>query len=155
MEVVQFKMESVIGPLYLVATDKCLRGIFWKKQNIPYGKNKIIVQAESELEEYFQGRRREFPVPLEPLGTEFQMRVWKKLQAIPYGKTISYKELACEVQNSKASRAVGTANGRNPLSIVIPCHRVISSDGTLGGYAGGLPIKEHLLSLESDRKSKP
>lgn len=155
MELVQFKMESVIGALYLVASDKTLRGIFWKKQNVPNGKNKIIVQAEEELEEYFQGKRRDFTVPLEPIGTAFQMRVWKKLQAIPYGKTISYKELACEVENSKASRAVGTANGRNPLSIMIPCHRVIASDGTLGGYAGGLPIKEHLLRLESEGKSKP
>ncbi|MFS4457944.1 methylated-DNA--[protein]-cysteine S-methyltransferase [Bdellovibrio sp. HCB2-146] len=154
MELVQFKMESVIGPLYLVASDKKLRGIFWKKQNVPNGKNKIIEWAEAELNEYFQGSRYHFTVPLEPIGTEFQMRVWKKLQAIPYGKTISYKELACEVENSKASRAVGTANGRNPLSIMIPCHRVISSDGTLGGYAGGLPIKQHLLRLESEVKSK-
>ena len=90
-----------------------------------------------------------FTVPLAPQGTEFQMKVWSELRKIPFGKTISYRELARKVQNEKACRAVGTANGKNPLSIVVPCHRVIAADGSLGGYSGGLEMKRALLSLES------
>ena len=102
----------------------------------------------SQLEDYFAGRRREFDLPLAPAGTPFQQRVWRALLDIPYGETISYGELASRIGNKAASRAVGLANGSNPISIVIPCHRVIGANGKLTGYGGGLPIKQQLLALE-------
>jgi methylated-DNA-[protein]-cysteine S-methyltransferase len=108
----------------------------------------IIRETCRQLDEYFAGKRKEFNLPLSPQGTAFQQRVWKQLQQIPYGKTISYAQLAQAVNNPKACRAVGSANGKNPLSIVIPCHRVIASDGGLGGYASGLEAKKQLLDLE-------
>jgi methylated-DNA-[protein]-cysteine S-methyltransferase len=107
-----------------------------------------VGEAARQLREYFAGRRAEFDLPLAPEGTAFQRTVWRQLQAIPYGETISYGELARRVGNPKASRAVGSANGANPLPIVIPCHRVIAGDGTLGGFGGGLPTKQMLLALE-------
>jgi methylated-DNA-[protein]-cysteine S-methyltransferase len=102
----------------------------------------------SQLEEYFKGTRREFELPLAPDGTPFQQRVWQALLDIPYGETISYGELAARIGQRSASRAVGLANGSNPIPIVIPCHRVIGSNGKLTGYGGGLAIKERLLALE-------
>ena len=107
-----------------------------------------VGEAVRQLREYFAGERTDFDLPLAPHGTEFQRSVWRHLQGIPYGATISYGELARRVGNSKASRAVGSANGKNPLPIVIPCHRVIAGDGTLGGFGGGLPMKQALLALE-------
>ena len=104
--------------------------------------------AVEQLRAYFAGELREFTLPLAPLGTAFQLQVWKELTRIPYGETISYGELADRVGNPKASRAVGLANGCNPIAIVVPCHRVIGASGKLTGYGGGLPIKEHLLALE-------
>ncbi len=105
-------------------------------------------QAKRQLAEYFDGSRRDFDLPLSPDGTAFQCRVWEELRRIPYGETISYGELARRIGRPTASRAVGAANGKNPLAIVVPCHRVIGADGTLTGYGGGLPIKETLLALE-------
>lgn len=102
----------------------------------------------NQLNEYFDGTRKKFNVPLDVEGTEFQKRVWKELQKIPYGKTISYKTLSEKLGDVKAVRAVGKANGQNPIAIIIPCHRVIGADGKLTGYAGGLDIKEKLLHLE-------
>ena len=107
-----------------------------------------VGEAIRQLREYFAGKRTGFDLPLAPRGTEFQRSVWRQLQEIPYGETISYGELARRVGNPKASRAVGSANGANPLPIVIPCHRVIAGDGTLGGFGGGLPTKQTLLALE-------
>ncbi len=107
-----------------------------------------VAEAVRQLREYFAGTRTGFDLPLAPQGTEFQRSVWRQLQEIPYGATISYGELARRVGNPKASRAVGSANGKNPLPIVIPCHRVIAGDGTLGGFGGGLPMKQTLLALE-------
>jgi methylated-DNA-[protein]-cysteine S-methyltransferase len=107
-----------------------------------------VGEAARQLREYFAGKRSEFDLPLAPEGTAFQRSVWRQLQEIPYGETISYGELARRVGNPKASRAVGSANGANPLPIVIPCHRVIAGDGTLGGFGGGLPTKQTLLALE-------
>jgi methylated-DNA-[protein]-cysteine S-methyltransferase len=101
-----------------------------------------------QLREYFAGKRAAFDLPLAPEGTAFQRSVWRQLQEIPYGETISYGELARRVGNPKASRAVGSANGANPVPIVIPCHRVIAGDGTLGGFGGGLLTKQTLLTLE-------
>ena len=104
--------------------------------------------AKRQLLEYFDGTRRDFDLPLAPHGTAFQCRVWEELGRISYGETISYGELARRIGSPTASRAVGAANGRNPLAIVVPCHRVIGADGTLTGYGGGLPVKQALLSLE-------
>jgi methylated-DNA-[protein]-cysteine S-methyltransferase len=108
-----------------------------------------VGEAIRQLREYFAGRRNEFELPLAPEGTEFQRTVWNRLREIPYGETISYGELAKRVGNPKASRAVGAANGQNPIPIVIPCHRVIGSNGKLTGFGGGLPVKEALLALEA------
>lgn len=105
--------------------------------------------AVKQLREYFAGKRADFDLPLAPVGTEFQRTVWRNLQDIPYGETISYGELAKRVGNPKASRAVGAANGQNPIPIVIPCHRVIGANGKLTGFGGGLPTKEALLALET------
>jgi methylated-DNA-[protein]-cysteine S-methyltransferase len=104
--------------------------------------------AITQLEQYFAGKRRAFDLPLAPRGTDFQRRVWRLLTEIPYGKTISYGELARRIGKPSASRAVGLANGANPLPIVVPCHRVIGADGSLTGFGGGLPIKRKLLALE-------
>jgi methylated-DNA-[protein]-cysteine S-methyltransferase len=109
-----------------------------------------VGEAARQLREYFAGKRTGFDLPLAPRGTEFQRSVWRRLQEIPYGETISYGELARRVENPKASRAVGSANGANPLPIVIPCHRVIAGDGKLGGFGGGLPTKQALLGLEQE-----
>ncbi len=115
----------------------------------------LIAQLEAQLAEYFAGQRREFTVPLAPRGTPWQRRVWEALLHIPYGKTRSYGEVARLAGNPKAARAVGLANNRNPIAILIPCHRVIGADGSLTGYAGGLPIKERLLALEGSAQNRP
>lgn len=111
-------------------------------------KTEIIDRAAKQLEEYFDGQRREFDVPLSVEGTEFQKSVWDALMQIPYGETRSYKDIAVVVGNPKASRAVGMANNRNKIIIIIPCHRVIGADGSLVGYGGGLDIKKKLLEIE-------
>lgn len=109
----------------------------------------LLIEALVQIDEYAQEQRQNFDLPLDlSLGTEFQQQVWQALQQIEYGKTISYAELACRVGNPKAYRAVANANGNNPFSLIIPCHRVIASDGTLGGYTGGLDKKQYLLALE-------
>ena len=109
--------------------------------------------AVAQLGEYFAGERRGFDLPLAPRGTQFQRRVWRALTEIPYGKTISYGELARRIDKPSASRAVGLANGANPLPIIVPCHRVIGADGSLTGFGGGLPIKRKLLALEGAERS--
>jgi methylated-DNA-[protein]-cysteine S-methyltransferase len=149
------RVESPVGPLLLVADDAGLRKIYFEegrdrirpdsswKQDAAYFKATI-----SQLRSYFSGKLKQFELPLAPEGTPFQLTVWQNLCEIPYGATISYGELADRLGNPKASRAVGLANGSNPIPIVIPCHRVIGSNGKLTGYGGGLPIKEKLLALE-------
>lgn len=107
-----------------------------------------LQEAKRQLGEYFDGTRQDFDLPLRAGGTEFQRRVWNELRRIPFGETISYGELAARIGKPTASRAVGAANGRNPLPVVVPCHRVIGHDGKLGGYGGGLPTKQRLLDLE-------
>ena len=111
-------------------------------------------EAKRQLLQYFEGERRDFDLPLSPAGTAFQRRVWDELRRIPYGETVSYGELAQRIGRPTASRAVGAANGRNPLAIVVPCHRVIGADGTLVGYGGGLPVKESLLAHERDGRGE-
>ena len=112
--------------------------------------NDMTRWAVTELEEYVQGKRKAFTVPCVPKGTDFQKRVWEALIQIPYGETRTYKEIAAAAGNPKASRAVGMANNRNPIPIIIPCHRVIGTNGILTGYAGGLKVKEYLLKLERE-----
>lgn len=116
---------------------------------------KALAFLKRQLESYFAGTLRDFNIPMEPEGTEFQMRVWKELQRIPYGVTISYLELAKRLGDEKCIRAAARANGANPISILIPCHRVIGSDGSLTGYGGGLDMKEHLLKLEGVLHAQP
>ena len=153
MDKFQMMMDSRIGPLYLVATEMHLTGVFWEKQNIPLIQNHnsaaaILNNTVIQLTEYLDGKRKQFDLPLAASGTPFQMSVWRELAKIPYGTTYSYKKLAATLNNEKACRAVGTANGCNPLSIIVPCHRVIAADGKLGGFAGGLEVKRKLLELE-------
>lgn len=153
----EVRFDSQIGPLYVRANKRGVTGILWQQKaeqlfsrddesievvNI----NKAIVQ----LEEYFMRERKVFDVPMDLQGTTFQKQVWKALLKIPYGETCSYSVIASEINNQKAVRAVGAANGKNPISIIIPCHRVVGKNGTLTGYAGGLSIKEKLLSLEKN-----
>jgi len=148
--------ETAIGTLLIAGdADAVLRIAFPRRGNAvkpepgwQESSRGPVGQAVQQLREYFAGKRRGFDLPLAPKGTQFQRSVWRQLQGIPYGETISYGELARRVGNPKASRAVGSANGANPLPIVIPCHRVIAGDGTLGGFGGGLPTKQTLLKLE-------
>jgi methylated-DNA-[protein]-cysteine S-methyltransferase len=114
----------------------------------------LIKEAAKQLNEYLEGTRKDFTVKLNPKGTEFQRKVWDALQAIPYGETRSYKQIAEVVGNAKASRAIGMANHNNPIMCIIPCHRVIGANGSLVGYAGGLSVKEWLLNLEKQKERK-
>ncbi len=140
---------SPLGPLTIYEErDALVRLSFSSSVEGNEGKSPLLLQAKSQLLEYFNGKRTRFNLPLEPLGTPFQRCVWQALTTIPHGETRSYGEIASQVGNPKASRAVGMANNRNPLPILIPCHRVIGSDGKLVGYAGGLERKVALLQLE-------
>ena len=149
---------SPIGPLTLMASDGYLTHLVMEDQAhataTPPGCRRDdawFADVRGQLDEYFAGTRTAFDVPLRLEGTEFQRAVWAQLCAIPYGSTISYGELARRVGNPKASRAVGLANGRNPVAVIVPCHRVIAGDGSLGGYGGGLDRKTALLDLERTR----
>lgn len=141
-------IDSPVGPLSLAADDQGLRRVAFGPG--PDSQTSTILhETVRQLRAYFAGELREFSLPLSPQGTAFQTRVWRELCKIPYGQTISYGELARRIGNPKASRAVGLANGQNPIAIVIPCHRVIGANGKLTGYGGGLAIKERLLALEA------
>ncbi|MBF6023852.1 methylated-DNA--[protein]-cysteine S-methyltransferase [Lysobacter niastensis] len=150
------RIDSPVGPLLLAAADDGLRLIEFHEPRhpIPPGKDwregdhDLLRAVQAQLDEYFAGKRRDFDLPLAPQGTAFQCEVWRTLASIPYGETISYAELATRVGRPSAMRAVGAANGRNPLPIVLPCHRVIGSNGNLTGFGGGLPTKRFLLTLE-------
>lgn len=149
-------LHSPVGPLRLVADDAGLRRIDFPDPRHPApadengeeGDDAVLAATRSQLGAYFAGKRRMFDLPLAPRGTDFQCDVWRALQAIPYGATISYRDLAERIGKPSAMRAVGAANGRNPLPIVVPCHRVIGADGSLTGFGGGLPTKRFLLQLE-------
>jgi methylated-DNA-[protein]-cysteine S-methyltransferase len=149
--------DSPIGPLLIAGDAEALRCILFPKNGKAAKPERgwiesssgPVAQAVTQLREYFAGRRTDFDLPLAVEGTPFQRTVWRALQEIPYGETISYGELARRVGNPKASRAAGSANGRNRIPIVIPCHRVIAAGGKLGGFGGGLPVKQALLALES------
>jgi len=150
-------MPSPVGRLRLILSDAALVGIWFEHgrdaargdPSLVAGRSGLLDRARSQLEEYFAGSRRQFELPLEPRGTEFQRRVWKQLLTIGYGETTTYGALARDLGDAQASRAVGLANGSNPIPIVIPCHRVIGADGSLTGFGGGLPIKRALLDLEN------
>jgi methylated-DNA-[protein]-cysteine S-methyltransferase len=153
-------MDSPIGRLFLARDDRALRVLWFS------GGRHVVTPAPGwietpaafaadmgQLREYFAGRRRTFELDVEPRGTPFQQRVWQALLDIPYGETISYGELARRIGDVKAVRAVGLANGANPISIIVPCHRVIGANGTLTGYGGGLPTKRALLDLEQGQRA--
>jgi methylated-DNA-[protein]-cysteine S-methyltransferase len=156
-------MPTIIGKLKLVASDKGLAAILWendKPSRVRLGvltedkNHPILLQAERELAEYLDGKRKDFSVKLDPVGTPFQSKVWEALEKIPFGETRSYGQIAKQIGNIKAVRAVGAAIGRNPVSVVVPCHRVIGASGDLTGFAGGLKIKEQLLTLEGAGNGK-
>ena len=143
----KYQFENI--SLYLVATETHLINIqFTQPQKALLQTTELLSMATIQLDEYFQGKRTTFSLPFKLTGTPFQLAVWKELQNIPYGKTTSYKEIAQKINKPKAYRAVGMANNKNPLPIIIPCHRVIGSNGKLIGYAGGLKLKNYLLELE-------
>ena len=149
------RIDSPVGPLMLAADEAGLRHIEFRDNRHPAdrsdwhgGDSEVLQATEAQLGEYFAGQRRTFDLPLAPRGTDFQWQVWRALAQIAYGETISYAQLAQRLGNPNGTRAVGAANGRNPLPIVLPCHRVIGADGGLTGFGGGLPTKELLLRLE-------
>jgi len=150
-------MQSPVGRLTLVASDSGLAAILWENDNprrVPVNlvaedpDHPVLIETEKQLREYFAGQRQVFSVPLDFGGTEFQNQVWQALLSIPFGETRTYTEIARQIGKPAAVRAVGAANGRNPISIIAPCHRVLGSTGNLTGFAGGLQAKAHLLALE-------
>lgn len=145
-------MDSPIGFLTLTGTSGALTSICFGNMGYAFNPSELLLQVVSQLREYFDGKRQSFDVPMEPVGTEFQKKVWVALGEIPYGETRSYGEIARAVDSPRAARAVGLANNKNPIPILIPCHRVIGSDGTMVGYGGGLDTKKFLLELEQKYK---
>jgi methylated-DNA-[protein]-cysteine S-methyltransferase len=160
-------LPTPIGPLTLVASASGLRAVLWSVDDAtrvpgvaldempslsdeapPRSDVAIMDQAAEELDEYFEGARRSFDVPLDPVGTAFQRRAWAALRTIPYGETVTYGEQAERLGDRRKARAVGAATGRNPISIIVPCHRVVGSNGSLTGFAGGLDVKAWLLDHE-------
>lgn len=150
-------MASPVGRLTLIGSDKGLAAILWEnddpgrvraKAEVESNDHPVLLETERQLNEYFEGKRNTFSLELDPIGTDFQKEVWSALLTIPYGETRSYTQIANQLGNPKAVRAVGAANGRNPISIIVPCHRVIGASGALTGFAGGLEAKACLLSLE-------
>ena len=152
---IRYDYHSPIGVLALVCDDGALRGLYFEdgKRGGPpsdatTGTNAIVDAARKQLDAYFAGRGATFDLPLAPEGTAFQKRVWRALATIPFGETRSYGEVAAMIGAPRASRAVGAANGRNPIPVVVPCHRVIGADGSLTGFGGGMERKRFLLALE-------
>jgi methylated-DNA-[protein]-cysteine S-methyltransferase len=150
-------LASPVGGLKLVASEQGLAAILWQNDNprrvrlanlVENSAHQILLRTERELKEYFSGKRKEFTVPLDLRGTPFQKQVWEALLGIGFGETRTYGQLASQLGNPKATRAVGAANGRNPIAIIVPCHRLVGFDGKLTGFAGGLDAKAHLLQLE-------
>lgn len=151
------KMKSPLGELTLITSDQGLCAILWPNDNpkrvvmkptTEMNDHPILMQTKKQLSEYFAGERQEFSIPLDFMGTDFQKQVWLALQTVGYGQTTSYLDLALKLGKPTGARAVGMANGRNPISIIVPCHRVIGASGLLTGYAGGLENKKKLLLLE-------
>ena len=152
------EMSSPVGKLKLIASTHALVAVLWERERPDHVKlhtpvlaraHPILIETERQLTEYFAGARTEFDLPLAPSGSEFQKKVWLALRKIPFGQTRSYLDLAKALGSTAAARAVGLANGKNPLSIIVPCHRVIGSDGSLTGFAGGVEAKAALLAFEA------
>ncbi len=148
--------RSPVGALSVTVCDNAVTALRFGSFGVPFDSAEtwppVLRQAVAELREYFDGLRREFTLPLAPQGTPFQQEVWAALREIPYGRTCTYGEIAARIGRPRASRAVGMANNRNPIGIVVPCHRVVGASGALVGYAAGLPVKEALLRLEAEHK---
>lgn len=155
-------LDSPVGVLWLAASPAGLRALVWPgeypdfaslprlgDEDVNVEATAVLEHAKAQLKEYFAGKRQEFSVPLDPVGTEFQLAAWQVLQTIAYGQTISYGEQARKLGDARKSRAVGGANGRNPISIIVPCHRVVGSNGKLTGFGGGLDVKSWLLNHEA------
>jgi len=155
---VRKEIEVPVGRMILLASDVGLQALLWEKHQALIGadlnrieetiEHDVIGVAEVQVKEYFEGERTTFDVPLDLQGTSFQMRVWEQLQMIPYGETRSYGDLARALGDPHMAQAVGAANGNNPISIIVPCHRVVGTSGALTGYAGGIEVKARLLDLE-------
>lgn len=150
-------LASPVGQLKLVANAQALVAVLWENENpkrvrlaelLEEAQHPVLLETARQLNEYFAGQRRQFDLPLDFEGTDFQQKVWQALLSIPFGETRSYKQIAEQIGNPKAVRAVGAANGKNPISIIAPCHRVIGASGKLVGFAGGLENKDILLKIE-------
>ena len=157
MKLAFIEMASPVGTLKLVANETALVAVLWENENpkrvhlaelIEQTHHPILLETQKQLTEYFAGKRQQFDLPLDFAGTEFQHKVWQALLSIPFGETRSYRDIAEQIGNIKAVRAVGAANGKNPISIIAPCHRVVGTNGKLVGFAGGLDNKGILLRLE-------
>ncbi len=159
MAILHKHFESPVGRLRLVVEAGSLVAVLWPVErpgrvelfaSVESNEDPVLLATERQLDEYFAGQRRSFELPLAPKGTSFQLAVWDALRQIPYGETRSYQDIATTIGNPAAVRAVGAANGKNPLSIIVPCHRVIGSGGQLTGFAGGIDEKRKLLNLEAE-----
>lgn len=161
------RIDSPVGPLVVVASDSGLRAVLWGDEPLTRVRaavsgadivddpaHPVVAATVRELEEYFSGTRQDFDVPLDPQGTEFQRAAWTALCTIPFGETVSYGEQARRMGDVRKARAVGAANGRNPISIVVPCHRVVGANGSLTGFAGGVDVKAWLLDHERSVRSE-
>ena len=142
------QFSSTVGPLTLEGDDRALTRVGFGEPCAPQGDADAVATAAIQLEQYFAGERTDFDLDVELVGTPFERRVWEEVRAIPYGHTASYAEIARRIGRPSACRAVGRANGRNPVAVIVPCHRVVGSDGSLTGYAGGVEMKRALLDLE-------
>ena len=141
--------ESPIGKIKIEAEGESIIGVSFSMESSEWDENEAVIQCKNQLQEYFEGKRKEFDLNIKFIkGTEFQISVWKALSNISYGEKITYKSIAEKINNPKAVRAVGGANNKNPIAIIIPCHRVVGSNGKMVGYAGGIDKKEYLLKLE-------
>lgn len=162
-QMVRKEVDCPVGKITLLASDVGLQALLWQQHRDVVGadldaiaqcdRNDVFVQTEAQLQDYFDGTRRAFDVPLDLQGTDFQKRVWEQLMTIPYGETRSYGDLARALGDPHMAQAVGAANGKNPISILVPCHRVIGASGHLTGYAGGTDVKAYLLALERQHAS--
>lgn len=157
MKLAFIEMASPVGTLKLVANEMALVAVLWENENpkrvrlaelVEQADHPVLLETQKQLTEYFAGKRQQFNLPLDFAGTEFQQKVWQALLSIPFGETRSYRDIAEQIGNVKAVRAVGAANGKNPISIIAPCHRVVGTNGKLVGFAGGLDNKDILLRLE-------
>ena len=157
MKLAFIEMASPVGLLKLVANETALVAVLWENENpkrvrlaelVEQADHPVLLETQKQLTEYFAGKRQQFDLPLDFAGTEFQQKVWQALLSIPFGETRSYRDIAEQIGNVKAVRAVGAANGKNPISIIAPCHRVVGTNGKLVGFAGGLDNKDILLRLE-------